>query len=185
MRPLLLLLPLLCTLVCMSCSMRNEENDLRAFIDNHVKIYEPKFKAMNIAEWNASATGEKKYYDEKASLEVEINTIYSNKQEYEQLKKWKESGNIKDPLLQRQLILLYNNYIKNQMDTALMRQIVEKNSEIANKFNTFRPTLDGKEVDDNTIDNILKDEKNSAQASRKHGKQAKKWVKPLHRWLWN
>jgi peptidyl-dipeptidase A len=181
MKPLILLLPLLFALVMMSCSMRNDEKDFRAFIDNHIKIYEPKFKAMNLADWNANATGDKKYYDERAAIEVKINKIYSNKGEYEQLKKWKASGNIKDQLLERQLILLYNNYVKNQMDTALMRQIVEKSAEIANKFNTFRPLLDGKEVDDNTIDNILKDEKNSTkrQNAWEASKEVGKTVAPM------
>ena len=90
MKPLILLLPLLFAFVMMSCSIRNDEKNFRAFIDNHIKIYEPKFKAMNLADWNANATGDKKYYDEKASLELEIRKIYSNKQEFNSLKRWKD-----------------------------------------------------------------------------------------------
>ncbi len=166
MKPLSLLLPFLFACVLMACSMRDDEQDLRSFIVAHVKNVEPKFKEMNLADWNANATGDKTYYNKKAAVEVEINTIYSSKADCEQLKKWKESGKIKDPLLQRQLILLYNTYVKNQMDTALMRKIVEKGAEVANKFNTFRPTLDGKQVDDNTINTILKEEKNSAKRQK-------------------
>ncbi len=181
MKSIILLLPILYVLFMVSCSMQNDEKDLRAFIDNHVKIYEPKFRAMNLADWNANATGDKKFYDEKASIQLEINKIYSNKQEYEQLKKWKESGNIKDTLLQRQLVILYNNYVKNQIDTILMKRIVEKESEIANRFNTFRPILDGKEVDDNTIENILKDERNSfkRQKAWEASKEVGKAVAPM------
>jgi peptidyl-dipeptidase A len=182
MKLLIFLLPLLFIILLVSCALRNDEKDLRAFIDNTMKAYEPKFKAMNIADWNANATGEKKYYDERASLEVEINKIYSNKQEFEQLKKWKESDKIKDQLLQRQLILLYNTYLKNQIDTTLMRQIVEKGSEIANKFNTFRPILDGKDtVDDNTINKILKEEKNSTKRQKvwEASKEVGKAVAPM------
>jgi peptidyl-dipeptidase A len=163
---ILLLLPIL-IFVMISCSARNDEMNFRDFIDNHIKIYELKFKAMNLADWNANATGDKEYYDEKASLELEIRKIYYNKQEFEQLKKWKDAGNIKDPLLQRQLVILYNNYLINQIDTTLMRKIVEKSSEIANKFNTFRPVLDGKDtVDDNTINVILKNEKNCVKRQK-------------------
>jgi peptidyl-dipeptidase A len=146
--------------------MRNDEKDLRAFIDMHLKIIEPKLKALNLASWNASATGEKKFYDEQAAVELEVRTIYSNKQEFEQLKKWKDAGNIKDTLLQRQLIVIYNNYLTNQNDTTLMRKIVEKAAAVQNKFNVFRPTIDGKEVSDNEIENILKTEKNSAKRQK-------------------
>jgi peptidyl-dipeptidase A len=181
MRHIVLFLPIFFSFALISCSMRNDEKDLRAFIDRHLKIYEPKLKAMNLADWNANATGEKKYYDERATIEVEINKIYSNKHEYENLKEWKDAGNIKDQLLQRQLILLYNNYVKNQMDTALMRKIVEKNAEIANKFNTFRPILDGKEVDDNTINNILKNETNCTKRQKawEASKEVGKAVAPM------
>ena len=174
MKPIIFFLPLLFSFALICCSRHTDENNFRAFIEQHVKIYAPKFKAMNLADWNANATGEKKYYEEKAALELEIRNIYSNKQEFDQLKKWKESGNIKDSLLQRQLIILFNNYLTNQVDTALTRKMVEKSSEIANKFNVFRPLLDGKEVDDNTIDNILKNETNSAK--RKKAWEASKEV---------
>ena len=166
MKPIILFLPVLFSFALISCSMRNDENDLRAFIDNHLKTIEPKFKALNLASWNASATGDKKYYDEQAAVELEVRTIFSNKQEFEQLKKWKEAGTIKDTLLQRQLIILYNNYLTNQNDTTLMRKIVEKAAAVQNKFNVFRPVIDGKEVSDNDIENILKTETNSAKRQK-------------------
>ncbi|HVN48260.1 MAG TPA: M2 family metallopeptidase, partial [Bacteroidota bacterium] len=147
-------------------AMQNDEQELRAFIDNHVKTVEPKFKAMNLASWNASATGEKKYYDEQAATEIEVRTIYSNKTEFAQLKKWMNAGTIQDPILRRQLILLYNSYLPNQIDSALMRKIVEKSAEIANKFNTFRGIIDGKEVSDNDIDDILQKETDSAKRQK-------------------
>jgi peptidyl-dipeptidase A len=166
MKPFIILFIFCFTITTMSIAMQNDEQELRAFIDNHVKIVEPKLKAMNLASWNASATGEKKYYDEQAATELDVRTIYSNKQEFAQLKKWKDSGNIKDTLLCRQLILLYNSYLTNQIDSMLMRKIVEKSAAIANKFNTFRGALDGKEVSDNEIDDILQKETDSARRQK-------------------
>jgi len=166
MRPIILFLPLLFAFALISCSVRNDENDLRAFIDKHLKLIEPKFKALNLASWNASATGEKKFYDEQAAVELEVRTIFSNKQEFELLKKWKTAGTIKDTLLQRQIIIIYNNYLTNQNDTTLMRKIVEKAAAVQNKFNVYRPIIDGKEVSDNDIENILKTETNSAKRQK-------------------
>jgi len=166
MRSIMLCFPLFIIFLLTSCSLRNGENEFRAFIDQHLKTIEPKLKAFNLASWNANATGDKKYYDEKAALDLEVRTIYSNKKEFEQLKKWKESEEIKDALLQRQLIIIYNKYLINQFDAALMRKIVEKATAIENKFNVFRPLLEGKEVDDNEIVNILKTETNSAKRQK-------------------
>jgi peptidyl-dipeptidase A len=174
MKSIVLLLPFLFSFALISCSMRSDEKDLRAFIEGHLKIIEPKLKAFNLASWEASATGEKKFYDEQSAIDLEVRSIYSNKKEFEQLKKWKEAGGIKDTLLQRQLIIIYNNYLTNQIDTSLMRRIVEKATAVQNKFNVFRPLINGEEVDDNQIENILSTEKDSAK--RKKAWEASKEV---------
>lgn len=172
---LILSLPILISWTMINCSStKSDENQLREFIANHLKDIEPKLKALNIADWNASSTGDKKFYDERAALELEVNTIRSNKNDFAFLKDLKIKGTIKDSLLQRQLTILFNQYAKNQIDTTLMKQIVNKQAEIANKFNNFRGKINGKEVNDNEIANILKNNRNST--SRKLAWEASKQV---------
>lgn len=156
------------------CSLKTDDEKLSEFINSHIKIIEPKLKALNLAYWNASATGEKKYYDEQATLELEVNKIRSNKEDFALLKRLKEKGTIKDSLLKRQLTVLYNQYLRNQIDTTLMKEIVDLQAAIANKFNTFRGKIHGKEVSDNEIANILKNENNSMK--RKLAWEASKQV---------
>lgn len=174
----ILSLPIIFSFTMIQCTaMKSDETKLREFIANHLKIIEPKLKALNIADWNANATGDKKFYDERAALELEVNTIRSNKTDFAFLKTLKEKGTIKDSLLRRQLTILFNQFAKNQIDTMLMKQIVEKQSEIANKFNNFRGKIEGKEVSDNEIAEILKNERNSNkrklawEASKQVGKE--------------
>ncbi len=175
---LILSLPILIFWTMLNCSSKkSDENKLREFISNHIKVIELKLKALNIADWNANSTGDKNFYDERAALELEVNTIRSNKTDFAFLKELKEKGTIKDSLLQRQLTILFNQFAKNQIDTALMKQIVDKQAEIANKFNNFRGKINGKEVNDNAIADILKNELNSAkrklawEASKQVGKE--------------
>ncbi len=175
---LLLSLPILISFTMINCTSPKSNGDkLREFIANHLKVIEPKLKALNIADWNANSTGDKKFYDERAALELEVNTIRSNKTDFAFLKDLKEKGAIKDSLLQRQLTILFNQFAKNQIDTTLMKQIVDKQAEIANKFNNFRGKINGKEVNDNEIAEILKIEDNSAkrelawEASKQVGKE--------------
>lgn len=159
----------------LSCSPApTDEQKLREFITNHLTTVEPLMKKQNLADWQANATGEKKFYDESTAAEIEIKKIRSNKTEYAFLKELKEKGTIKDTLLQRQLIILYNNYLKNQIDTTLMRQMVEKQAAISEKFNNFRGKIDGKEMSDNDIRSILKDERNIVK--RKQAWEASKQV---------
>ncbi len=151
-----------------------EEKGLSAFISERIRVVEPTLKAFNLASWNANATGEKRYYDESAKLDLEVRKIYSNRQEYDQLKAWKESGKIADPLLARQITVLINNYLPNQIDTLLMRDMVEKSTRIAETFNTFRGGMGDKTVDDNDISTILRAETDSGK--RRQAWEASKQV---------
>jgi peptidyl-dipeptidase A len=153
---------------------QSDEARLRDFIEGHLKKVEPLMKAQNLAEWNANATGEKKYYDESAAVDFEIRKFRSNKDDFMFLKGLKEKGTIRDSLLQRELILLYNNYVKNQLDTTLLRSITEKQAAIALAFNTFRGTIDGKQVNDNEIRRMLGKERD--QTNRKKAWEASKQV---------
>ncbi len=166
----------------MSCNpLQTDESRLREFIANHLKQVAPKITAMNIAEWNANATGEKRYYDQNAALDLEVKRIRSNKAEFAFLKELKDRNAIHDSLLQRELILLYNNYLKNQIDTALLGAMVAKQSAIASVFNTFRGKIDGQEVSDNDISNILKNETNVGKRKKawEAGKQVGRAVAPM------
>ena len=175
MKPISLAPTLLLSFVMMSCRpAQTDESRFREFIDHHLKQVEPKLTAMNIAEWNANATGEKKYYDENAALDLEVKKIRSNKTDFAFLKDLRDRNAIHDSLLQRELILLYNNELKNQLDSSLLGAIVAKQSAIANTFNTFRGKIDGKDVSDNDISNILKNEKNVEK--RKKAWEASKQV---------
>ncbi len=78
----------------------------------------------------------------------------------------KESGQVQDPLLARQLTVLYNAYLANQIEPNLLQQIVELGTQIEKNFSTFRGSIDGKKVTDNEIKDILKDETDSAKREK-------------------
>jgi peptidyl-dipeptidase A len=174
-------LPFVPLVILTGCSSQSDESKLQEFITGHIKVIESKQKALQLADWNANATGEKKFYDERAACELEINKIRSNKSDFAFLKELKAKGTIKDALLQRQLVFLYNQFVRNQIDTSLMRAMVDKQAEIANKFNNFRGKIDGKEVNDNQISDILSKEDNSSKRKLawEASKQVGKEVAPL------
>jgi peptidyl-dipeptidase A len=178
----ILALALSLTFFVVGCkSNQSDDAKLHDFIEHHLKIVEPLMKAQSLAEWNANATGEKKYYDEAAAMDFEIRMVRSNRDEFMFLKELKEKRSIRDSLLQRELILLFNNYVKNQLDTILLRSITDKQAAIALKFNTFRGTIDGKQVNDNEIRQMLGNERDQIKRKRawEASKQVAKDVAPL------
>ncbi len=143
-----------------SCVQENQEEKLKSFIENHVKIIKPLERAHKLAYWEAATTGNDSAYEQAAKIELKIRQVYASKKDFEFLKKLKKSKKIKDPLLKRQLTILYNRYLENQIDPDLMKEMVELSNRIEEKFSTFRPELFGKKVTNNQILEILKTETN-------------------------
>jgi len=143
------------------CGRNKVEKEFEIFLKQHVATVEPLYQEANLAYWEATASGKDEAYKRSADLQLKLKKVYANREEFEKIKQWKESGKIKDPLLKRQLTILYNEYLGAQIDTALMRQIVELSSEVEKKFNTFRGEINGKKVTTNDIYQILAESKDS------------------------
>lgn len=156
------------------CSSKNEEKELQNFIDAHVAKIKPLEKESKLAYWQAVTIGSDSIYKKASQLELKIRKIYSNKQDFEYLKNLLKKHKIKDPVLKRELKLLYYKYEQNQIDPDLLKKIVTLSSKIEEEFSTFRPTLNGKKVNNNEILDILKHETDSAK--RKAAWEASKQV---------
>jgi peptidyl-dipeptidase A len=175
-------LPVLLCFLAFGCARRSPaEKALQSFIDAHVLTVEPLLKTRNLAEWNASVTGEKRYYDAQSETEMQIKRVYSNRNDFANLKEWKSSETVTDPLLSRQLDVLINAYLPNQIDTVLLGKIVEKGARIAETFNTFRGKIDGRSVDDNDIVAVLQTSRNGDDRRRawEASKQVGEAVAPM------
>jgi len=81
--------------------------------------------------------------------------IFANKEDFQTLKSIKESDEIKDSLLNRQLLVLYNSYVPNQVDTAKLNKIISLATLVEKKFSNFRAEVNGKKYTDNEIEDIL------------------------------
>jgi peptidyl-dipeptidase A len=143
-----------------------KENELKEFITAHVEKIKPLEKQANLAWWEAAVTGDPKAYDRSSAMQLQIRRVYSDPKEFAFLKEVKQSKQVKDPLLARQLTVLYNAYLSNQIEPELLQQIVELGTQIEKNFSTFRGTIDGKKVTDNEIKDILKDETDSARREK-------------------
>lgn len=132
------------------------EKRLQQFIDKHVKIIVPLSKQAAEAYFKASISGMPEDYQKAAELEMQINKIYSNKNEFSELKQINNSSDIKNPNLKRQLVLLYNDYLGKQVDEKLLEEIIQLQNKNENLFATHRVKYNDKTYTDNQVDEILK-----------------------------
>ena len=148
-----------------SCTSRQEkmENRLKDFITSYEQVVIPLYKESALASWEANVTGTDEAWARSEKASVKYISFFTDKDAFATLKEIKESGAVKDPILARQLELLYNMYLGGQIDTTLIAEQVRMETLISRKFTTFRADIDGKQLSDNEIEDILRNSTNSAE----------------------
>jgi peptidyl-dipeptidase A len=138
-----------------------KETAVQEFVTTHVEKTKPMEKETNLAAWTAENTGRDEDFNRLSERELALRQIYTNAEEFAYLKGVREGGGVDDPRLNRQVEVLYRAYLANQIEPELLKQIVELSNEVARKFNTHRGVIDGEQVTDNQIKDILKTETDS------------------------
>ena len=141
-----------------SCTSKQEkmENRMKAFISSYEKKAIPLYKESALTSWNANITGTNEDYAKSEKASFEYAKIFTDSMAFAELKQIKESQAMKDPLLVRQLELLYNGYLGGQVDTSLIAAQIKMETDLSKKYANFRVTIDGKQLSDNEVELILK-----------------------------
>lgn len=141
------------------CAPSAKEADLARFIEAHVAKVEPLSTQANLAYWDASTSGKPEDYDRLKKLQLETYQIYGNRDDFALLKGLRESGQIEHARLARQLDMLYYAYLQNQIEPTLLKEIVDLDTKIQERYSTFRGTIDGQKVTMSDIYTIMTTEK--------------------------
>lgn len=152
--------------IATSCGKKNGGNMTEQFkkmVSKHDSIAIPLYKESAIAYFNASISGKEEDFKKVLDLQNKLTAIYSNKADFELLKKIKDSKEIKDELISRHLEVMYNMYLGNQVDTSMLTQINTMQNQIEQKYSNFRAEVNGKKISDNDVENVLKTSTNSKE----------------------
>lgn len=141
-----------------SCSTNTKkmEQDLKSFIDSLEIKVKPIETAAGIAYFNATTTGKDEEYQKYSELGIQLSRIYADTAAFAILKSFRESGAIKDSLLNRQLTVLYNTFLSYQIDEKKLEELIKAQTRLEQKYSTFRAVVDGKKLTDNEIEEVLK-----------------------------
>lgn len=141
--------------------VNKDEMKLKEIIAKTEAAVQPVATEANLAYWNGTITGDSAEFDKYAKANMKLTEIYSDKTIFASLKAIKERGKIKDSLLNRELTVLYNQFLSNQTDTALLNTIIKKTSLLEQKYAAFRASYNGKSISDNEVENILSSSTNN------------------------
>lgn len=143
--------------------VKNDEMRLQEIIDTTVSKYQPLMKEASSLYWNSAISGSSADFQAYSEANKKFSKFFSDKETFSELKKIKERGNIKDPILARELEILYDTYLSKQADSSILNAIIEKESLIEQKYATFRATYDGRLLNDNDVEYILKTSRNNKE----------------------
>ncbi len=142
------------------------EQKFKNFADSVEGLVSDAYTNAASAFWVAANSGEKEDFDKSAELEMELNKILADREIFAKLKKFKESNLIRDNLLSRHLKVMYNAFLGNQIDTTMLEKMTNLQSEISQKFQTYRAEVDGKEYTDNEVEEALRTCKDSEKLEK-------------------
>jgi len=137
------------------------EEKLELFLKEHLEKVVSLSRKAHLAYFDASISGKPEDYQKASELEIALSKVYSNKKDFEKIKSFKNSKNITDQFLKRQVDILYNSFLSYQMDDKLIEEIIKLSTKVEEEFATFRAKLDGKSITDNEIDELLKNSTNN------------------------
>ena len=159
------ILIIIASLLMFECTSKQEqsENRMKEFIAGYETIAVPLFREAALASWNANITGTPEEWAKSEKASFELAKIFTDTSSFAKLKELKNSGFVKDSLLARQLELLYNAYLGGQIEPELLAQQIKMETEISQKYSNFRATLNGKELSDNQVEEILRNSKVSTE----------------------
>ncbi len=121
-------------------------------------------------------SGKDEDYKLKEEAEARLELRLADAQAFAELKAIREQP-LRDPLVARQISVLYLQYLARQIDPELLKAILARSNKIEQAFNVYRPKVGAKELSDNEVRRILRTSKDSAE--RKAVWEAGKGVGPV------
>jgi peptidyl-dipeptidase A len=143
-----------------SCG-KDVEMDFGMFVEKHVKEVSLLEKEGSIAYWKAAISGAEEDFRKYSDIRLEMERVYADRASFELVRDARDSGKLKDPLLRRMADLLYYRYLGNQTDPQLLEKIVDLSGKVENRFNVFRPVVDGKKLTTNDVHDVLRESRDN------------------------
>jgi peptidyl-dipeptidase A len=142
-------------------------DQIRAFIEAEEAYERGPGVELRRTEWEFSLTGDEQTQRRVEELNRRNKEHYADAGRFAQLTEWRRGAAADgDPLLRRQVELLWRDYLGNQEDPAVRDRLVKLQAEQQGLFNRFRATLDGKEWSENDLNDALAESTDSEESRR-------------------
>ncbi|HEY7105250.1 MAG TPA: M2 family metallopeptidase [Acidimicrobiia bacterium] len=124
--------------------------------------------------WESNTKASDEADQRRIAAELARSALLADSDAFAAVRAARDADGTGDPAhVRRELDLLHDAFVPNQVPEDLRRTIVELETAVESTFNTFRGDLDGRRVDDNAIAEILRTSDDAAErrAAWEAGKQ--------------
>ena len=130
----------------------------RDFIDLHeryVDRLQPLLVSANLAWWEATTEGSDGAFARKQAAEEAMVELHSDRQTFAELERMRRGDAVTEPVLRRQLDVMFRTFVPGRADPDLQKQIVALENEVEQAFNTHRSRVDGQALTENEVREVL------------------------------
>ncbi len=130
------------------------DTEAKKFVEYYEATVRPLEIEANRRSWVANVTGKDADFQEKQAAEDKLDLCLADATRFAELKAIKEAG-VRDPLLARQIAVIYLEFLGRQVPPELLKKISAKSNAVEREFNVYRYDVGGKKLTDNDISRIL------------------------------
>lgn len=156
------------------------------FVETTVGQLKPLYLAYTHAMWDAATTGREQDNQREKEAQAQLMRFWADPERYQLAQRLDEQGH-PEALIARQLRLIHLSSAKAQQDEATIEKLTELEAGVRNAYYSFRAEVDGERLNDNQLDQILRESTDSEtvrlawQASKLIGEQVAEDVRELAR----
>lgn len=134
----------------------------RQVVEEYERVVVPLEIAANRAWWDANISGNDQDFARKEAAENRLNEALSDRRRFGRIER-AYRAKLKDRLLARQIELLYLLTREKQLPKELLQRMTSKANQIEKAFNVYRAKVDGRELTDSRVREMLKKSRDSEQ----------------------
>ena len=131
------------------------EAEFKVLRDEYLAKFAPLWKEAAVAWWEANTTGSDAAFEHKTRADKALVELHGDKAMFTSVRAFKDAGTVKDPVLARELDVMYRAFLPGQADMALRNRIVELENEVEKTFNTHRSKVGDKTLSENEVRDAL------------------------------
>jgi len=123
--------------------------------DRYIQQVRPLEIEAGLAWWEASTTGSEAAYSRREQADNAMAALHADRAVFARLRALRRTGAVADPVMKRELEVMYRTFLPFQADSRLTRRIIAREAEVDRIFNTHRSQVRDQRLSENDVRRIL------------------------------